>query len=93
MEYHYGKHHAAYIANLNTLQQQAAEALLKGDTQGLTAISQAIKFNGGGHHNHEFFWESLAPTGTGKGGDLPSADSLLYSKIVSTWGSFDNFII
>ncbi len=58
----------------------------------MTAISQAIKFNGGGHHNHEFFWESLAPVGKGQGGDLPSTDSDLYKKVVSTWGSFDNFI-
>ena len=61
MEYHYGKHHQTYVNNLNALLEQASDALEKGDHQRYVDLSQGIKFNGGGHLNHEFFWESLAP--------------------------------
>ena len=66
MEYHYGKHHATYVANYNKLQKEAAEALAEGDHLKFTELTQAIKFNGGGHLNHEFFWESLCPPGDQK---------------------------
>lgn len=70
MEYHYGKHHATYVNNLNGLYEKADAAMNSGDTQGFVDISQAIKFNGGGHLNHEFFWESLSPVDK-DGGILP----------------------
>ena len=54
-------------------------------------LSQGIKFNGGGHLNHEFFWESLAPVNNG-GGKLPSEDSPLHKAITHEWGSMENFI-
>jgi Fe-Mn family superoxide dismutase len=91
MEYHYGKHHVTYINNYNALIEQAAEAHEKGDTQKYVNLSQGIKFNGGGHLNHEFFWDNLAPIGSG-GGELPAEDSDLSMMICHQWGSMDDFI-
>ena len=88
MEFHYGKHHVAYINNLNALQEQAAKALESGDTQKYVDLSQGIKFNGGGHFNHEFFWESLCPVSeqTALGGH-----SALRKAINESFGSMDKF--
>lgn len=61
MSYHYGKHHTTYVNNLNGLIGKAKAALDAGNTLDYVELSQAIKFNGGGHLNHEFFWESLSP--------------------------------
>ena len=91
MEYHYGKHHQTYVTNLNGLLDQASKALESGDQQKYVDLSQAIKFNGGGHLNHEFFWESLAPVNNG-GGDLPKEGSALHTAIVDAFGSFDSMI-
>jgi len=91
MELHYGKHHATYVANLNNLQEQAAKALAEGDHLKLTELTQGIKFNGGGHMNHEFFWESLAPVGKG-GGELPKEGSALEKAISKSFGSMDDMI-
>ena len=90
MEFHYGKHHATYVKNLNDLQEQAAQAQADGNTQKFVDLSQAIKFNGGGHLNHEFFWESLAPIANG-GGVLPAAGSALEQAITKDFGSIEKF--
>lgn len=92
MGIHHGKHHLAYITNLNTavsssadLKGKSIEALL-GD---LNAIKDAklmatVRNNGGGHWNHTFFWESLAPAAkSGK----PSDD--LTAAINSAFGSIE----
>jgi len=91
MELHYGKHHATYVNNLNNLQEQAATALANGDHLKLTELTQGIKFNGGGHMNHEFFWDSLAPVGKG-GGELPKEGSPLEKAISKAFGSIDDMI-
>ena len=78
MEIHHGRHHKAYVDNLN----KALEG--KPDWQGksidqligdLNAVPQdvrgAVRNNGGGHWNHAFFWEIMAPKGRG---GQPSAD-------------------
>ena len=49
-----------------------------------------IKFNGGGHINHELFWESLAPPSEG-GGALPDEGSDLRNLLNSEWGSIEEF--
>ena len=71
MEIHHGKHHAAYVNNLNKALEQAPqlagkslEELLAGN---LAIVPEAIKTpvrnNAGGHHNHSLFWEILNPAG------------------------------
>ena len=91
MEYHYGKHHATYVANLNGLYEKAASALASADHQAMIDISQAIKFNGGGHLNHEFFWDSLSPIGE-DGGKLPAESSDFHKAVCEAFGSFDDMI-
>lgn len=90
MEFHYGKHHRAYVNNLNTLNVQSAEALATGNIKKYIELTNAIKFNGGGHLNHEFFWESLAPIKAG-GGAIPDAKSDLRIMIEAEWGSIEKF--
>ena len=93
MEIHHGKHHQAYIDNLN--KAIAANDFLKGKTLeaivgGLPAVKDeavrtTLRNNGGGHWNHTFFWEIMAPAG--KGGEA-SAD--LAAAIKSAFGSMDD---
>jgi Fe-Mn family superoxide dismutase len=89
MEIHHGKHHAAYVANLNkALEGQSAlagksvEDLLRGIKEVPDAIRQAVINNGGGHANHTLFWSTLAP----KTGGEPSG--VLGDAVKSTFGSF-----
>ena len=62
-----------------------------GDHQKYTDLSQGVKFNGGGHLNHEFFWDSLSPIGE-RGGFLPAEGSDLHTALTQAFGSVDNFI-
>ncbi len=94
MEIHHGKHHAAYIKNLNTalasapeLAKQSLDKLLA-DLPAVSdeALRTTVRNNGGGHWNHDFFWKSLAPSAqSGK----PSAE--LVAAITSAFGSMDAF--
>jgi len=72
MEIHHGKHHAAYVNNLNKalagqadLSTRSIEEILKGLNSVPESIRTAVRNNGGGHHNHMLFWASMGP---GKGG-------------------------
>jgi Fe-Mn family superoxide dismutase len=94
MEIHHGKHHAAYIKNLNTalaiapdLAKQPLESLLAGlPAVPDEALRTTLRNNCGGHWNHDFFWKTLAPADkSGK----PSAD--LAAAIDSAFGSMDAF--
>ena len=91
MQIHHGKHHQAYVDNLNkaiagtehegkTLEQLVAEA---------GSISPAVRNNGGGHWNHTFFWESLKPTPLTTVVNEPSGE--LSDAINAAFGSFDAF--
>jgi len=87
MQIHHGKHHQAYVDNLNKAiagtpnEEKTLEELVKH----AGTISPAVRNNGGGHWNHSFFWESLAPNAVGTpGGALGDA-------ISATFGSFDDF--
>ncbi|WP_035607652.1 superoxide dismutase [Haloferula sp. BvORR071] len=92
MEIHHDKHHQAYVDNLN--KAIAANAALKGQTlEGIVgnlalikdeAARTALRNNGGGHWNHSFFWEIMAPAG--KGGEA-SAD--LTAAIKASFESLD----
>ncbi|MCG8311528.1 MAG: superoxide dismutase [Cytophagales bacterium] len=87
MEIHHGKHHNAYVTNLNNA-IAGTDADGKSIDQIMSNISKsspAVRNNGGGHFNHSLFWTVMALNGGGTpGGDLGSA-------IDSTFGSFDAF--
>ena len=88
LDFHYGKHHRTYVNNLNNLLEQQAEFNAKGQIQNAIGLSQAIRFNGGGHLNHEFFWDSLCSQADS---NLPDSGPL-YDAIIEGWGSVDEFI-
>ncbi len=87
MQIHHGKHHQAYVDNLNKAiagtpnENKSIEELVAA----AGSISPAVRNNGGGHWNHSFFWESLAPNAGGK----PSGK--LAEAIDKEFGSFDAF--
>lgn len=93
MEIHHGKHHNAYVTNLNKALESAPELADK-SLEDLLAnncaivpenIRTAVRNNGGGHWNHSVFWKILGP---GAGG-APTGD--IASAITSSFGSFDAF--
>ena len=90
MEFHYSKHHRTYVNNLNGLLEKAAEAQAKNDMAAYVQLLQGIKFNSGGHLNHEFFWETLAPISDG-GGVVPDQGTQLRDLLEDEWGSIENF--
>jgi Fe-Mn family superoxide dismutase len=92
MEIHHGKHHNAYVTNLNKAIAGNAELEAKPICQlvaDLDAVPEnirgAVRNNGGGHINHSMFWSSMGP---GKGGAPSGA---LGEAIDATFGSFDAF--
>lgn len=89
MEIHYTKHHNAYVTNLNTALEKYKEAEHKQDVATMIALSQAIKFNGGGHVNHSIFWHNLASKSQG-GGVHPQGE--LLHALEKTFGSLEMFI-
>ena len=84
---HHTKHHQAYINNYNSAIKSLEEALNLGDLNTIENLQNFIKFNLGGHLNHEMFWKMLAPIG--KGGFLKE-DSELLKKINEAWGNLEN---
>ncbi len=87
MEIHHDRHHNAYVTNLNAalagtdLESASLEELLVG----IGKLSPAIRNNGGGHWNHRFFWNILAPNSGG------SPVGSLAAAIEAKFGSFDAF--
>lgn len=80
MELHHGKHHAAYVNNLNTALSQNTEAARLPLQEMLAKIGEmpesirtAIRNNGGGHANHTMFWQIMGGSGGEPSGDLKSA--------------------
>ncbi len=87
MEIHHGRHHRAYVDNLNA--QIAKIPSLQGVAlfdivQNISRWPAAIRNNGGGHYNHTMFWASMAPKGEG---GAPSAE--LLARIEADFGSLD----
>lgn len=83
MEIHHGKHHQAYVDNLNkaiagtehenkSLEELVAKA---------GSISPAVRNNGGGHWNHSFFWELLSPNGGQPEGALADAINAAFGSL------------
>jgi Fe-Mn family superoxide dismutase len=92
MEIHHGKHHNAYVTNLNkALEGQAAwanksiEEICANISSIPESIRNAVRNNGGGHYNHSLFWTIMGP---GKGGQPKGA---IADAIAKAFGSFDGF--
>jgi len=86
MEIHHGKHHNAYVTNLNAaltgtdLEGKSLEELMK-----VAGSNPAVRNNGGGHWNHSLFWEIISPNGGGH----PTGE--LAAAIDAKFGSFESF--
>ena len=92
MQIHHGKHHAAYVNNLNAalekhpeLQSKSAEDLIKNLGAIPEDIRGAVRNTGGGHVNHTMFWQIMGP---GKGGQPTGA---IADAINGAFGGFDAF--
>ncbi len=87
MEIHHGKHHQAYVTNLNAAlagtewEGKTLEDLMSN----MSKLPAAVRNNGGGHWNHSFFWQIMAPNAGGH----PSGD--LAAAIDAQLGGFDKF--
>lgn len=87
MEIHHGKHHNAYVTNLNAAlagtewEGKSLEEILAN----ISKLAPAVRNNGGGHWNHSFFWQIMAPNA----GGAPSG--ALAEAINNSFVSFDNF--
>lgn len=92
MEIHHSKHHNAYVTKLNEalgdyddLKGKSIEELLAKANNLPEKIKQAVINNGGGHHNHTLFWQTMKPGG-------PSAPSDKLLKLINdAFGSLDEF--
>ena len=87
MEIHHGKHHQAYVTNLNNAiaGTEMENLSLEEIFTNMSKYPAAVRNNGGGHWNHTMFWEIMGPNGTGK----PSGK--LLQEIEKAFGSFDAF--
>ncbi|HEY1911829.1 MAG TPA: superoxide dismutase [Vicinamibacterales bacterium] len=92
MEIHHGKHHNAYVTNLNAaldkhpeLQSKSVEDLLRDINTVPEDIRTAVRNNGGGHANHSMFWQIMGPNA----GGAPSG--AIADAINGSFGSFDSF--
>ena len=90
MEIHHGKHHQAYVTNLNAaldkhpeLHARTAEELLAGIATVPEDIRTAVRNNGGGHVNHSMFWEIMGPNGGG------APTGAIADAVNSSFGGFD----
>jgi len=92
MEIHHGKHHAAYVNNLNAalekhpdLQSKSAEDLIRNLNAVPEDIRTAVRNNGGGHVNHTMFWQIMGPNAGG------APTGAIADALSSSFGSFDAF--
>jgi Fe-Mn family superoxide dismutase len=92
MEIHHGKHHNAYVTNLNAaiekapeLANKSLEDLLKNLSTVPEAVRTAVRNNGGGHYNHSMFWPSMGPSA----GGAPTGK--LADAINAAFGDFEKF--
>ncbi len=92
MEIHHGKHHNAYVTNLNAALEKAPELadksledLLRNLNSVPEAVRTAVRNNGGGHWNHSQFWRTMAPNA----GGAPTGK--LAAAIDAAFGDFEKF--
>jgi Fe-Mn family superoxide dismutase len=90
MEIHHGKHHQAYVTNLNAalekhpeLADKPIETLLADLNAVPEDIRSAVRNNGGGHVNHTMFWQIMGPNGGG------APTGAVADAITSSFGGFD----
>jgi len=96
MRLHHGKHHAGYVTNLNAalkdhlaLHSLTVEQLLRQRETLPAAIQTAVRNHGGGHLNHEFFWQIMRPVGTEGAGGKPGGK--LAAALDAEFGSLAKF--
>jgi Fe-Mn family superoxide dismutase len=96
MEIHHGKHHQAYITNLNgalreypDLQKMSLHELLRAGDKLPESVRTVVRNNGGGHANHTMFWSIMRPSGTQGAGGKPTG--ALAKAIDDEWGSLEKF--
>lgn len=87
MEIHHGKHHAAYVTNLNKALEgkEGADSSLEEINKNISKYPAAVRNNGGGHYNHSLFWTVIGPNG----GGAPQGE--LAEAINTAFGSFEDF--
>ena len=91
MEIHHGRHHKAYVDNLNKaiagspIESKSLDEIVRGIGSVPDNIRGPVRNNGGGHWNHSFFWKTLGP----KAGGAPSGK--LGDDIKAAFGSFTDF--
>jgi len=87
MEIHHGKHHQAYVDNLNKALAgtDGANQKIEDIIKNISKYPMAVRNNGGGHFNHTLYWSIMSPNG----GGTPSGD--LAKAIDAAFGSFDEF--
>lgn len=85
MEIHHGRHHKAYVDNLNKAIEgtDAADLSLEEINKNISKYSTAVRNNGGGHYNHDLFWSVLSANGGGE----PSGE--FGTAVNEAFGSFD----
>jgi len=93
MQIHHGKHHAAYVANLNQavarapeLAGKSVEELLRHLEAVPESVRQAVRNHGGGHYNHTLFWQLLRKQRDARPGKGPFREALR-----ATFGEFEEF--
>jgi Fe-Mn family superoxide dismutase len=87
MEIHHGKHHQAYVDNLNKALAgtDGANQKIEDIIKNISKYPVAVRNNGGGHFNHTLYWSIMSPNG----GGAPTGD--LAKAIDAAFGSFDEF--
>ena len=91
MQIHHGKHHQAYVTNVNAalekhpeLQSKSVDDLLRGINSVPDEIRTAVRNNGGGHSNHSMFWQIMAPhAGGAPTGALAHAIDTAFGSVVA----------
>ena len=92
MEIHHGKHHAAYVKNLNdaineapSLADRSIEEIIRNLDKVPEKVRTKVRNNGGGHYNHTLFWQMMKKNGGGE----PKGE--LARAMDKAFGNFDNF--
>lgn len=93
MQLHHSKHHQAYVDKLNAaidqapaLRERPLESLLSDLDSLPEAVAMAVRNQGGGHYNHNLFWQWMSPDGGGE----PTGE--LGAAIIAQYGSFQAFV-